>query len=300
MRIRIDSKSGAYVAAVAVVGAASIIRLALGLVDPTLLKFATYYPAVLVAALFGGVGPGVLAMILSVIAVWFAIMQPAWSFSITSVSQVLDLGLFAACAVVLIWIASAYRREQHSREVLMLEMEHRNKNTQAVVNAIVSKTLKDQPAVARVLNGRLAALYATNEILTRSADQTTTLDALLDAELHAYERARVSAKGPVVPLDGARARCMALVIHELATNAAKYGALSNPLGKLHVEWARNGDAIDFVWSERDGPPVTAPMRQGFGTALITRLLQGYGGTFQPEFAKAGFVAHITINTGSAG
>ncbi|HEY5676168.1 MAG TPA: sensor histidine kinase, partial [Myxococcales bacterium] len=93
---------------------------------------------------------------------------------------------------------------------------------------------------------------------------------------------------------------LSLVLHELATNAAKYGALSAPDGAIHIDWAEDGDDIVLVWSERGGPAVVAPSRRSFGTNLIERSLGAFNGEARVEFARGGVVCRMRFPKAGAG
>lgn len=166
----------------------------------------------------------------------------------------------------------------HERQaMLMRELSHRGKNLIAVIQAIASRSFAgDRPAKesGAIFAGRLQALANTFATFNETAAETSPLRDIVAAELKVYTD-KVAFDGPPVMLSAAAAQTFALVVHELATNAAKYGALSAPGGRLEARWAlrREGEAelFDFDWRESGGPVVTPPTRRSFGTVLITQI-----------------------------
>ena len=182
------------------------------------------------------------------------------------------------------------RRGEELRELLLNEMDHRVKNLFAIVGGVVTlsaRSAKTPQEMAAIVQGRLGAL-ASAHVLIRAgkpgsgASQVPTLDALVRAVLAPHVvleatdgEARVVIEGPDVPIGGDAVTSLALVLHELATNAAKYGALSTPDGRVHVSWTVSTGKLELRWEERDGPPVHGPpARDGFGSLLARRSLNG--------------------------
>ncbi len=174
----------------------------------------------------------------------------------------------------------AWFEEQASiRNSLTRELNHRVKNTLANVLSIIALTRRraeDVEEFANGLDGRIRALSATHDLLTQSDWGSTPVRAVIDAELLPYAHAadhEVALDGPDVELAPNDALSLGLAMHELATNAAKYGALSQPGGKVSVEWRALTDGLVRVeWLERGGPPVPAKRNRGFGTDLIERIV----------------------------
>jgi len=172
------------------------------------------------------------------------------------------------------WLA-----EQNSiRDTLTRELNHRVKNTLANVLSIVSLTRRRSTSLddfAEGLDGRIRALSATHDLLTQSDWGTTPIRAVVEAELAPYARAEgtLELAGPEVELAPNDALSLGLAIHELATNATKYGALSAPGGKVRVTWALDRkDLASLRWIESGGPPVAAKRPRGFGTDLIEKIV----------------------------
>jgi two-component sensor histidine kinase len=284
----------AYAFALACVCAALLVRALFGLAGGTVLLYATYYPAILLASLAGGAGAGIFATLISLAIV-------LWAFTTPVAIQAVNIVLFLLSAGATIVVAELYRGatrrlhdEEKKRALLVRELEHRGKNTFAIVQSIVRQTLQDQKDVAETIVGRIRSVSATNDIITKSEHQTAGLRAILERELNPYGRARIALHGPDVQLHAELARSFALIVHELATNAAKYGALSRPDGQLSVEWTLLSGRLALHWSEKNGPVIDRPFEPGFGARLVTRLLKNHDGEVTPEFKPDGLRVQISL------
>lgn len=175
------------------------------------------------------------------------------------------------------------RKEAEDRQVLLVrEVDHRARNALAVAQSIVGLTRA--PTIDGYINavqGRIAALARTHTLLAESRWQGADFRKLIEDEMTPFcgeKSDRVTITGPAVSLNPAIAQSLALVIHELATNAAKYGALSVPAGRVAVGWKLDQKMLTVDWAESGGPPVHAPERNGFGSqimkATIERQLKG--------------------------
>ena len=167
------------------------------------------------------------------------------------------------------------RKETENRlRLLAREVDHRAKNMLAVVQSMVQLTRSGSvQELKELLNGRIAALGRAHSLLAESRWQGAGLRPLVAEELAPYEAEedRATIAGPDVVLSPPAAQNMAMVIHELATNAAKYGAFSLPDGRVAVDWRLDGgQELTFRWSETGGPPVARPEQHGFGLRLISR------------------------------
>lgn len=174
---------------------------------------------------------------------------------------------------------SWFEQQISIRDSLTRELNHRVKNTLANVLSIVALTRRRASSLdefADRLEGRIRALSATHDLLTNSQWGNTPIRAVIEAELTPYSRdlgQTIEMRGPPVELAPNDALSLGLAIHELATNAAKYGALSRPGGTLSIEWARLGDSLARIsWREEGGPPVAAARKRGFGMELIERIV----------------------------
>lgn len=170
------------------------------------------------------------------------------------------------------------RRAEEMRELLVDELNHRVKNTLAVVQALAKQTFETNGERDRrtdAFAGRLAALAFAHKLLSTEGWTRAYLADVVRQTLpfDAGAEPRVVASGPPVVLNPKQAVTMAMTLHELYTNAAKYGALSDPRGSVELRWSVGpGDRLTLRWTERDGPPVVAPTRRGFGSRMIEQAL----------------------------
>ncbi|WP_409260307.1 HWE histidine kinase domain-containing protein [Pseudomonas putida] len=197
-------------------------------------------------------------------------------------------------------LANERSKAEIRQRMLNEELNHRVKNILSLIGALVAhptsegQTLKDYVAT---LKGRIHALSLAHDQVVRG-DGGGRLATLLEAELSPYRTSAeaIEMTGPNVILDARAYSVMALVLHELATNAAKYGALSRAGGRLCVSWALDaGNACDITWRERNGPTVRPPSRRGFGTVLIDRSIPfDLGGTSNVEYLPEGLQGFFRI------
>jgi two-component sensor histidine kinase len=196
------------------------------------------------------------------------------------------------------------QRAEERQTLLIRELHHRVKNTLATVQAIVGSTARTASSIESFYEafvGRIMSLAHTHSVLTEATWQTASLRGLLENELRPYAdgamtpspTARVSLEGPPVDLPSEIAVPIGMAIHELTTNAAKYGALSNRSGRVEIAWSvaeRDGrHVLDFAWRESGGPPVTPPTRRGFGSRLLDRVLTTQvQAEVRATYAAAGF------------
>jgi two-component sensor histidine kinase len=217
-----------------------------------------------------------------------------------------QLMLTAALGAVLLLIGLAFAlrlatrlaRAEAMQSLLVDELNHRVKNTLQTVQSIATQTFRrahDIPDALKKFEGRVVTMGRANELLSedrwRNADMAQLVESALEP-FRARERERVHVSGPHLPVAASSAVMISMMLHELATNAAKYGALSNDTGEVFVDWHvvgdGNGTRVRLTWSERGGPPVVAPERRGFGTSLIQRgLTAQLGGSADIEFAPDG-------------
>lgn len=194
------------------------------------------------------------------------------------------------------------KRAEDQQRLLALELNHRIKNVLAMVQAIASQTFRaaSDPVEARAaFVDRLGALSAAQDRLTETSLSGARLaDIVADAFRPHGREGQVTASGPEVELSPRCALALSLALHELTTNAVKYGALSVDGGRVAVSWTvtpgPDGSAFILSWSESGGPPVAAPTRTGFGSGMIQRALSGYvGGTTTLDYAPAGVAFTLT-------
>ena len=189
--------------------------------------------------------------------------------------------------------------EREARLALLArEVDHRAKNILATVQAIARRTQADSvPAYVEVLSGRILALSRAHTLLAEGQMVGADLKRLVEQELDAYGggEGRVTISGFRLALGPESAQPLAMSIHELATNAAKYGALSVPGGRVAVEWLwATGGRLVMRWTETGGPTVRKPSRQGFGSELIEVLTRQLGGETNFEWRAEGLVCELNI------
>jgi two-component sensor histidine kinase len=197
-------------------------------------------------------------------------------------------------------LPSASGTEAHI-SVLAREAEHRAKNLLANVKAMVHLSQSDTPdGLKKAIDGRIEALANVHSLFVQSRWTGAELESLVKRELLPYsaEGVRTLINGPAVILKPAVAQAMAVAVHELATNAAKYGSLSVGEGQVRVEWLRSADRqLVFRWTEAGGPPTSPPARKGFGTHMIEAMIRGReGGNVRLNWHVDGLACEITLPT----
>ncbi|WP_347271319.1 response regulator [Rhizorhabdus histidinilytica] len=191
------------------------------------------------------------------------------------------------------------KRAENTQKLLIGELNHRVKNTLASVQAIAMQTLRHSSGpsdFAPTFTGRIHALAKAHSLLSSSTWQGASLRQLIDGQLDigAVEPGQLSIDGPDIELVPELALHLALILHELVTNAHKYGALSVGEGRVSLDWTSSDGLLVIRWTERGGPPVTPPSRRGFGTALIERSLKAEGGTATSDYAPEGLNWTLTL------
>jgi len=198
--------------------------------------------------------------------------------------------------------ATARKKMEEHQTLLLHELSHRVKNTLATVQSITTQTLRASdvaPSARELLEGRLIALAHAHDLLMernwRGADLREIASRVLEAFV-GNDRDRLRLEGPAVHVAPKAALALAMAIQELATNASKYGALSNDGGYVDVSWtvhAKDQPVLSLRWQESGGPPVEAPSHQGFGSRLLKRYLAGeLGGEVHVQYARAGVICTI--------
>ncbi len=204
-------------------------------------------------------------------------------------------GRIAAAITVLVDVEE---REQavERQQLLIGELAHRMKNTLAMVQAIVNQTLRGAPSLEvgrEQIMQRFAVLARAQDVLTQTRWDSATLQVVAQSALAplAQDLDRFSVAGPEVRLGSRAALNLTLALHELATNAVKYGALSTADGRVEIDWrlepGPEGERLVFTWNEAGGPPVLAPTRKGFGSRLIEGMARTFNADSQLIYAEAG-------------
>jgi len=212
-------------------------------------------------------------------------------------------GRFVHTRCITVDVTERKQAEEHQK-LLMAELNHRVKNTLAVVQSIAAQTLRRTTSLegfAESFNGRLRALATAHSLLTRGNWRSAGLEKLVQEALkaHGTGRGAFETRGPELDLSPKQTLALSLVLHELATNAAKYGALSRRSGRVDIHWeilAGNGSGtLRLGWVERGGPPAKQPQAKGFGTTLIQRLVSyDLDGAFDVTYEPDGLRCEIVI------
>jgi PAS domain S-box-containing protein len=191
------------------------------------------------------------------------------------------------------------QRAEERQRLLVNELNHRVKNTLALVQGLALQSFRDgrDPGEARpAFQQRLAALAAAHDLLTRESWEGATLRQLAEEAVghHNEQEARIEFDGPALVLSPKAGVSLVMALHELGTNAAKYGALSVPSGRVAIDWETSADGrLRIAWRERGGPPVAAPTRRGFGLRMIERALAtDLAGEAEVAFEPEGLVCRI--------
>jgi PAS domain S-box-containing protein len=206
-------------------------------------------------------------------------------------------------------ITERKEREAHIR-FLMREVSHRSKNLLAVVQAIASQTARATSSpldFATDFGGRLKSLAASLDLLVREEWRGVSVKELVESQLGHYgepEGRRVEMEGPQLLLSPLAAQYLGMALHELSTNAVKYGALSEPAGKVLIAWRIEGNRgkrrLHFSWLEKGGPPVTPPVEKGFGHMVIERMAaEALQGQVTLEFPREGLRWRLDADAGAA-
>jgi PAS domain S-box-containing protein len=197
------------------------------------------------------------------------------------------------------------RKEREEKEhLLMREINHRAKNMLSVVNAMAHQTATKNPEdFVERFSERIQALSANQDLLVRNEWNGVEIEDLVGAQLAHFASligSRITLHGPRLRLSAASAQAIGLALHELATNAGKYGALSTDKGRIDIRWESNGETLTMSWTESDGPPVSVPERQGFGTIVMKAMAErSVDGTADLDYAPSGLTWRLICPAASA-
>jgi two-component sensor histidine kinase len=269
------------------------------------LPFIAFFPALIVAAAWGGIAGGLACLLTASVGAIVLLTpfgaSPAWA-----------LGSFWVAGGLVLWVAAALadsvREQRESRgkltetqaqlQTLVNELAHRNRNALFVIMAIVSQSARAANSAAeaeRTINARLEALLRAQDVILQADGASAGLSRLLERALEPFDLARIAmAAGPEVQVESDVAVGLGLLFHELATNALKYGALSQPQGRVLIEWSLEAGRARLVWREIGGPPVSEPTKNGFGARLLETALVPQGGRAERRFEPEGLVCELLI------
>ncbi|QEE46166.1 DUF4118 domain-containing protein [Rhizobium sp. WL3] len=319
-RLSLSGRIGTYVASIMVFAIALAIRAWFDPVLPAGFPFLTFFPAVIICGFVFGLRQGLLVAVLSGLSAWYFFISPG-RFDFT-IGTLLAMGLYlfvVATDLTLVYlITRAYRQEITTREeiqrlaeqqeVMAQELDHRLKNIFATINAIISLSLKNASSadeLAARLRDRLTALGRSNLLLRGLREgEDASLQSVVFQALEPFAivgTARFSSDGPRVPIGGQTVVVLSLILHELGTNAAKYGALSVPGGHVALNWsieasADTGEQLVVIWRESGGPVPTPPLAGagGFGSTLMKRVIAGVRGQTEMTYPETGAMIRMTL------
>jgi two-component sensor histidine kinase len=276
-------------------------RWCLSLIRPDVF-FTPYIPAVFFATAFGGARVGIATALVGGtlgVAVNFGDMS-------ADVARLMLLAIYLIVCGIAIWGVEHYRsiaanqrqiskrliQEEEYRKLVVEEFQHRLKNKLSTIHAVLHLVLQDQPQVWASIDKRIRALSATDDLIARVDGNGCDIKDILLSELGPYGHVRFTLNGNPLFLPAKLAVSLALIFHELATNAGKYGAFSSARGLLQVSWSVSDDRLNIAWDETEGPPVGAIGKAGFGTKLLKSALTPFDGKTEIAFLKTGI--HCTM------
>jgi two-component sensor histidine kinase len=264
--------------------------------------FTPYFPAVFFATAFGGYRIGIATALLGGI---FGLGLNFGNASVDFARLVLLVIYLIVCGLT-IWgiehfrsVASKQReiskrliREEAYRKLVVDELQHRLKNKVSTIHAVLHQVLQDQPQIWASIDRRMRALSATDDLIARVDGLGCDIKDLLLSELGPYGHVRFILNGERLFLPAKLAVSLALIFHELATNAGKYGAFATARGLLQVSWSVTDDRLNITWDETEGPPVGAIGEAGFGSKLLRSALKSFDGKTEIAYLKSG--VHCTM------
>ena len=286
--------------------------------------YLTFFPAIIITGFVFGIFPALTCAALSAVSAWYWFIPPFNSFVVDgqTVTALIFFLVVVGIDIGLLQLAlSAYASQVRAhddlakahelQQVVSQEVDHRIKNLLATVSGLISlsqKHAETPAALAQQLRLRIAAMGNAIIMLRDSlhggeAEMEAAVTAALEP-LGVLSDGRVTVTGPKVVLNSSALMAINLILHELATNAVKYGALSSEGGKIAIEWQRltgkDGEGIlQMDWQEQGGPAVAAPARVGFGTELARRMSASLGGNCDFQFATGGLAVRVTVNADQA-
>jgi len=264
--------------------------------------FTPYFPAVFFATAVGGsrigIGTAVASGLLGV--------TINFSAAVADSARLALLLIFWVVCVLTIWGVEHYRtivaqqrefskrliEEEEYRILVVEELQHRLKNKASTIHAVLHQVLQDQPHIWDRIDHRIRALTATDDLIAKVDGSGCDIKDLLRSELGPYGHVRFNLNGDPLFLPAKLAVSLALIFHELATNAGKYGAFSSSRGLLQVSWTLSEDRLSVTWDETEGPAIESVGEAGFGTRLLQSALRAFDGKSDVSFLKTG--VHCTM------
>jgi two-component sensor histidine kinase len=277
-------------------------RWILALIRPDV-YFTPYFPAVFFATALGGYRTGIAA---AAVGGGLGVAMNFGDVPSSFFPRLVLLAIYSIVSGLTIWGVEHYRsvasnqreisrrliREEEYRKLVVDELQHRLKNKLSTVHAVLHQVLQNQPQVWASIDRRMRALSATDELITKVDGGGCDIKDLLHSELGPYGHVRFTLNGDRLFLPAKLAVSLALIFHELATNAGKYGAFSSARGLLQVSWSMTDDRLTVAWDETEGPSIGKVGEPGFGTKLLESALRPFDGKTEISFLKSG--VHCTM------
>jgi two-component sensor histidine kinase len=224
----------------------------------------------------------------------------------TGLAKLALLAIYLAICAITIWSVDRSRSiairqreiskrlidEEKYRKLIVEELQHRLKNKLSTIHAVLHQVLQDQPQIWAKIDHRIRALSATDDLILSADASGCDIKDLLLSELGPYGHVRFNLNGSPLFLPAKFAVSLALIFHELATNASKHGAFSSAQGLLQVSWSVSDDRLNIIWDETEGPLIAGVGKAGFGTKLLNSALTPFDGKTELSFLKTGL--HCTI------
>src|SRR6266700_7432778 len=276
-------------------------RWCLSLIRPDVF-FTPYFPALFFAAAFGGYRVGIATALLG------GVLGATVNFSgaPADFARMALMVIYLVVCGLTIWGIEHYRsvalhqreiskrliREEEYRKLVVDELQHRLKNKLSTMHAVLHQVLQDQPQIWASIDQRIRALTATDDLIAKVDGSGCDIRDLLLSELGPYGHVRFTLNGDPLFLPARLAVSLALIFHELATNAGKYGAFSAANGMLQVSWSISDDNLSVIWDETEGPTVETVGPAGCGTKLLASARRAFDGKTEISFLKSG--VHCTM------
>jgi len=264
--------------------------------------FTPYFPAVFFATAFGGYRIGIATAGIS------GLLGTLLNFgdAPNDFAKLVLMAIFLAVCGLTVWGVEHYRsvaskqrevserliREEAYRKLIVDELQHRLKNKVSTIHAVLHQVLQNQPHVWASIDQRMRALSATDDLIAKVDGRGCDIKDLLLSELGPYGHVRFTLNGDPLFLPAKLAVSLALIFHELATNAGKYGAFSSARGLLQVSWSVTDGRLNIAWDETEGPPIGKIGEPGFGSKLLKSALGSFDGRAEITYLKSG--VHCTM------
>ena len=295
-----------YSTAFGLVFAATLIRLGLHQELSSASPFTAYSLATLCMALAGGFYPGIVTLAASLVTGAILFLPPAFSLTLAEGAgwPIVMFALFGSVQVSLVsgLIAAILLHDEH-QQFLFGELRHRSRNLFSVVQGIASRTLMESQTLSeakQALEMRLAALARTHAMLADSGWTGAPLEQIVSEELTSFAN-QVNCIGCSLMLNTPAAQSFSLIIHELATNAVKHGALSRPEGRITIQGSvrscEGRGLFEFSWIENGGPPVRQPQRIGFGSSILKGMAKRFAQHVEASYRSEGLVYELQVPLG---